>query len=355
MINQPLLDWYAINARHLPWREHSDPYAIWISEIMLQQTRVETVIDYFNRWMLAFPDIETLANASEQQVLKQWEGLGYYSRARNIYKTARILVQEYGSKLPADPHKLLKLPGIGRYTAAAIASIAFGLDQAALDGNIRRVLSRVFDISLPIGTPAAEKIFWQLAQQNLPPGKAGDYNQAIMDLGATICLPVHPRCSDCPLQKICLANKRGVQEERPVVPEKNPIPHYLVTAAILQRDNQFLLAQRPHNGLLGGLWEFPGGKQEENESLPEALKREILEELGCIIRVDEHFGTYRHAYTHFRVTLHVFFAEILQGEPQPIQAKQIVWVSVQQLSEFPMGKIDRQIAAQLQNFFLNSL
>ncbi len=347
MISQPLLEWYAVYARRLPWRDHPDPYAIWISEIMLQQTRVETVIDYFTNWMQAFPDIETLANSSEQDVLRQWEGLGYYSRARNIHKTARILQSEYDGQLPTDPQTLQKLPGIGRYTAAAISSIAFGMDQAALDGNIRRILSRIFDISLPIRTPAAEKLFWELAEENLPSGQAGDYNQALMDLGATICLPGKPRCLLCPLQQHCLAYKRGVQEQRPVIPEKKPIPHYIVIAAILQRDQRFLLAQRPAKGLLGGLWEFPGGKQEENETLPAALQREIMEELGCQISVGADFGEYQHAYTHFRVTLHAFFCSIVKGEPQAIEASQLAWVTLQQLSEYPMGKIDRRIAEQL--------
>ena len=351
MFSKPLLEWYSTNARQLPWRDHPDPYAIWISEIMLQQTRVETVIDYFNRWMQAFPDIESLANASEQDVLMQWEGLGYYSRARNIHKAAKIIKSEFDGKLPADPTKLQNLPGIGRYTAAAISSMAFGLDQAALDGNIRRILSRLFDISLPIRTPTAEKLFWELAETNLPPGKAGDYNQALMDLGATICLPGKPRCLLCPIQKHCLAFERGVQEQRPVMPEKKPLPHFIVTAAIMQNNHRFLIAQRPSKGLLGGLWEFPGGKQEQNESLPAALKREIQEELGCEINVGEHFGEYRHAYTHFRVNLHAFFCEIVKGEPQPLEATQITWCELHQLTEYPMGKIDRQIAEQLQNYY----
>jgi len=348
MISKPLLEWYAIHARQLPWRDHPDPYAIWISEIMLQQTRVDTVIDYFTNWMRIFPDIGTLANSSEQDVLRQWEGLGYYSRARNIHKAARILESEYDGHLPANPQTLQKLPGIGRYTAAAITSIAFGMDQAALDGNIRRILSRIFDISLPIRTPAAEKLFWELAEENLPGGQAGDYNQALMDLGATICLPGKPKCPICPLQQHCLAFERGVQEQRPVIPEKKPIPHYIVTAAILQRDQRFLLAQRPANGLLGGLWEFPGGKQEENETLPAALQREIMEELGCEISVETEFGQYQHAYTHFRVTLHAFLCSLIKGEPHPIEASQLAWVPLQQLSEYPMGKIDRQIAERLQ-------
>ena len=351
MISQPLLEWYAIHARQLPWRDHPDPYAIWISEIMLQQTRVETVIDYFNRWMQTFPDIQKLANSSEQDVLKQWEGLGYYSRARNIHKTARILQKDYSGRLPADPHKLQKLPGIGRYTAAAITSIAFGMDQAALDGNIRRVLSRIFDVSLPIRTPESEKLFWELADQNLPAGQAGDYNQALMDLGSSICLPSKPKCLICPLQKYCLAFERGVQEQRPVMPEKKPIPHYIVVAAILQRNQLYLLAQRPAKGLLGGLWEFPGGKLEAGETLPVALEREIMEELGSKIAIGEHFGEYQHAYTHFRITLHAFLCSLIEGEPQAIEASQIVWVRLEQLSDYPMGKVDRMISDQLSKKF----
>jgi A/G-specific adenine glycosylase len=347
MISQPLLEWYAIHARQLPWRDHPDPYAIWISEIMLQQTRVETVVDYFTNWMQTFPDIVTLANSSEQDVLRQWEGLGYYSRARNIHKTARILQSDFDGQLPADLQTLQKLPGIGRYTAAAITSMAFGMNQAALDGNIRRILSRIFDVSLPIRTPAAEKLFWELAEENLPPGQAGNYNQALMDLGATICLPGKPKCLLCPLQQHCLAFERGVQEQRPVIPEKKPVSHYIVTAAILEHNQHFLLAQRPANGLLGGLWEFPGGKQEENETLPEALQREIMEELGCEISVEAHFGEYQHAYTHFRVTLHAFICSLIKGEPQPIEASQLAWVRAEQLSDYPMGKIDRQIAETL--------
>jgi len=351
MISKPLLDWYAKNAREMPWRDHPDPYAIWISEIMLQQTRVDTVIDYFNRWMQVFPDIDSLANSSEQDVLKQWEGLGYYSRARNIHKTARILQTEYQSQLPADPQKLQRLPGIGRYTAAAITSIAFGKDEAALDGNIRRILSRVFDIDLPIRTPAAEKVFWDLAEKQLPPGRAGDYNQALMDLGATICLPGKPKCLLCPIQQHCLAFERGVQELRPVLPEKKPLPHHIVTAAIVYKDERYLLAQRPQNGLLGGLWEFPGGKQETQESLEEALQREIKEELDCEIQVLDHFGVYQHAYTHFRVTLHAYFCNIIKGEPKAIEASQLTWCSLDELTNYPMGKIDRQIAIQLQKNF----
>jgi A/G-specific adenine glycosylase len=348
-ISRALLNWYSANARRLPWRGHPDPYAVWVSEIMLQQTRVETVIPYFERWLQRFPTIQALASASQQEVLGTWEGLGYYSRARNLHRAAQEVLAEYGGVLPQSRQELEKLPGIGRYTAGAIASMAFGQDEAALDGNIRRVLSRLFAMRLPARSPAGEKRLWELAEENLPPGRAGDFNQALMDLGTAICTPQRPACPLCPLAEPCQARAEGSQEELPVLAEKKAIPHITVTAAVIQLDGKVLLARRPAHGLLGGLWEFPGGKQEPGEELIEALKREIREELGAEIRVGEPFGIYNHAYTHFKVTLHAFLCR-LAGDtlPTPLEASEIRWVGVAELREFPMGKIDRQIARRLQ-------
>jgi A/G-specific adenine glycosylase len=314
---------------------------------MLQQTRVETVIPYFERWMARFPTLATLAAASQQEVLLVWEGLGYYSRARNLHRTAQIIMQEHNGLVPSDIHQLRKLPGIGRYTAAAIASITFGLDEPALDGNIRRVLARVFNVSEDIHTSQGERRMWELAANNLPPGRAGEYNQALMDLGAMVCTPQSPACTDCPLAEICQAKALGIQEQRPVTAPKPVIPHYHVTAAILLRQGQVLIARRPSQGLLGGLWEFPGGKQQDGEDLPACLRREIDEELGAEIEVGEFFGAYRHAFTHFRITLHAFYCRLVSGEPRPIQAADLRWVQPQEMIEYPMGKVDRQIANQL--------
>ncbi len=344
-----LLSWYASHARQLPWRGHPDPYAVWVSEIMLQQTRVEAVVPYFERWMEAFPTVAALAAASLGDVLTAWEGLGYYSRARNLHKAARIICSEYDSELPRDAKKLRQLPGIGRYTAGAIASIAFGLDEAALDGNIRRVLARLFNVSEPARSPAGEKQLWVLAQTNLPAGQAGDYNQALMDLGATLCTPRAPDCPHCPLENQCQARLLGIQEERPVLKKKPIIPHYTVTAAVICRGELVLIAQRPLNGLLGGMWEFPGGKQQSGESLPGCLTREIQEELGTEVHVGERIGTYQHAYTHFRVTLHAFWCSLVNGgEPRPLEANELCWVRPAELTGYPMGKIDRQIAREIQ-------
>jgi A/G-specific adenine glycosylase len=343
-----LLDWYSKNARKLPWRNRPDPYAVWVSEIMLQQTRVETVLPYYDRWMSRFPTLESLAQASLREVLSIWEGLGYYSRARNLHRAAQQVMSEQGGKLPQEVKSLAKLPGIGRYTAGAIASIAFGEDAPALDGNIRRVLARVFNVDVPARSPEGERRLWELAEQYLPSGRAGDYNQALMDLGATICTPRSPGCPHCPLEDLCQARQLGIQEERPVLDTKAQVPHLTVTAAVIRRGGKVLIAQRPPKGLLGGMWEFPGGKVEEGENLQSCLRREIAEELGTSIKVGEGFGVYHHAYTHFKVTLHAFECTLADGEPQPIQPAGIAWVRPAELRDYPMGKIDRQIARRIE-------
>ena len=347
--SEKLLAWYAVYARELPWRGHPDPYAVWTSEIMLQQTRVETVIPYFQSWMEYFPSVFELAAAPQQDVLNLWEGLGYYARARNLHKAAQIIVRNFDGKLPRDAQILQTLPGIGRYTAAAIASIAFGQDEAALDGNIRRVLARVFNVAEPTRSNDGERLLWQLADDNLPLGFAGEHNQAIMDLGATICTPISPKCPDCPVADICKARELGNQEERPVKKTKPVVPHHTVTAAVIRRNGQVFIAQRPDKGLLGGMWEFPGGKIEPGEKLEDCLKREICEELGVDIAVGNPFGVYEHAYTHFKITLHAFECSLTKNTPTANEHTDIRWVKPTELDDFPMGKIDRQIAKRILN------
>jgi A/G-specific adenine glycosylase len=343
-----LLSWYARHARRLPWRDHPDPYAVWVSEIMLQQTRVETVIPYFERWMNRFPSLLELAAADLQDVLNQWEGLGYYSRARNLHRAAGMVMAEYGGELPHTAQELRRLPGIGRYTAGAIASLAFGQDEAALDGNIRRVLARVFNVSAPDQSPEGQRRLWELAEAHLPPGKAGDYNQALMDLGAAVCTPRRPDCPICPLQALCEAYALGLQEARPVRRPRPETPHYTVTAAVIRQNGRVLIARRPEDGLLGGLWEFPGGKVDAGETLPEGLQREIQEELDAQVEVGAALGVYRHAFTHFRITLHAFECRLRNGDrPVAREHTAINWVPVSELSDYPMGKVDRQIARRL--------
>lgn len=314
---------------------------------MLQQTRVNTVIPYFNRWMERFPDLKSLAEADGQEVLRMWEGLGYYSRARSLHKAARLVMDNYQGTIPRDPRTLERLPGVGTYTAGAIASIGYNERATALDGNIRRIYARLFDLALPLGTSQAEQALRQLAEVNLPTGNVGDYHEALMDLGSLVCVPQQPDCAACPLQRDCLAYRKGTVDERPVILKKEPIPHYTVTAAVMLRGPDLaLICQRPAKGLLAGLWEFPGGKQEKDETLEACLEREIMEELGVRIRINAEFGVYRHAYTHFRVTLHAFLCTALD-EPLAKEAQQLRWVPIASLTDYPMGKIDRQISRNL--------
>jgi len=343
-----LLTWYAAHARDLPWRGHPDPYAVWVSEVMLQQTQVATVKPYFARWMARFPTVEALAQADEQDILALWEGLGYYRRARALHRAAREVVAHYGGRLPDDPQTLQTLPGIGKYTAHALASLAFGRDVPVLDGNVKRVLARVFAVATPVDTAAGERALWVLAEAHLPRGKAADYNQALMDLGATVCTPRAPRCAVCPLETQCRARQSGNPEAFPKKRRRQRQPHYTVVAAVIRRaDGRVLIAQRPAEGLLGNLWEFPGGKVEQGETREQALKREIREELAVEIAVEAPFGVYRHAYTHFRVTLHAFLAQLECGTPRPLGVQAVRWVTPDALDAFPMGKIDRQIARRV--------
>jgi A/G-specific adenine glycosylase len=314
---------------------------------MLQQTRVDTVIPYYQRWMASFPTIQALAAAPLQQVLVAWEGLGYYRRARNLHHAAQLVVAEYNGKLPTKRKHLQQLPGIGRYTAAAVASIAFDQDEPALDGNIRRVLARVFEVREPIRSTNGEKQLWKLAADHLPPGKASAYNQALMDLGAMVCTPKAPDCGICPLADICSACTLGLQEELPVTQPPKDLPHHLVTAAVIQRGGCVLIAQRPFQGLLGGMWEFPGGKLQPGEDLVSCLQREIQEEMAATILVGEQLGVFRHAYTHFRITLHAFYCTLLSDEPRNLEHNALAWVGPATLSTYPMGKVDRQIAGIL--------
>jgi A/G-specific adenine glycosylase len=351
-LSSRLLAWYRDNQRTLPWRGPllGDAYAVWVSEIMLQQTRVETVIPYFERWMRLFPDVRTLAGASEQDVLNAWEGLGYYSRARNMHKAAKLVVDQHNGELPRDLDELRKLPGIGRYTVGAIASIAFNMDVSALDGNIKRVYARLFDVNEPADSPVGEKILWKLADENILKGQAGDYNQALMDLGAMICVPKNPRCLICPVMKLCKARQNGTQEQRPVMKPKKDVPHYVQVAGVIIKRGRVLLVQRPSKGLLGGMWEFPNGRVSGDpaKGLAKALKTgyklRLRVKRGANIENKKGLGVVQHAYSHFTVTVYPFECELLSMSKD----KNLKWVSMKELDDYPMGKIDRQIAHRIE-------
>ena len=266
-----------------------------------------------------------------------------------LLRTAKIIQHELGGEFPASVEGLLALPGIGKYTANAIASLVFDADVATLDANIRRVIARVFLMKKPARSPEGERDLWRYAQENVPHGKAGEYNQALMDVGATLCTPKKPLCNRCPLATLCEAHRKGVEESLPLLGSKPTIPHITVSAAAITNRSKVLIARRPSKGLLGGMWEFPGGKVESGESLEECLAREIKEELGAIITVGKSIGTFHHTYSHFKVTLHCFWCKKIEGEFRALHHEELTWVKPEDLRNFPMGKLDRTISKQLMN------
>lgn len=366
-----LLSWYDVNGRDLPWRrspgtacgEPVEPYAILLSEFMLQQTTVQAVFPYFKRWMSRYPTIEALAAADLEQVLRVWEGLGYYSRARNLHAAAREVFSRYGGVIPEDPANLKKLPGVGDYTAAAVASIAFGVRAAALDANNLRVLSRLL-------TCSEKKRITSVVSRIIPPNRPGDFNQALMDLGNSICTPKDPLCQVCPLSLWCRAYRNNRVEE---YPEKKPRTETIrVEAAIgiILDQDRVLVQKRPASGLLAGLWEFPGGKIGEaagrgdtgtrrrgekrlktnytsssSETPEEAVVREVCEETGLRIQVREKLGVFNHNYTQFRVKLHVFLCKRRSGTLDNTTAK---WVTLEELEGLPMPSVNRRIVRTLE-------
>ena len=301
-----LLSWYDAGHRPLPWRETRDPYAIWISEIMLQQTRAETVVSYYERFLARFPNVRALAQAPEEDVLKAWEGLGYYSRARNLQSAARKIVAEYGGSLPGTCAELRKLPGIGPYTAGAVASICFGERVAAVDGNVERVVARVFGVREDVTQPAVKRAVAQRAQCLVPPLCTGDFTNAMMELGATVCTPGAPRCLLCPVRALCDAFEKGDADQLPIKKKARPQRAMQMGVAVVCSGGRVLL-QRRSERLLGGLWVFPLFE----DAVTDKALSERLEALGVPVIYDAPLGTARHVFTHiiWEMTLHAFQAE----------------------------------------------
>jgi A/G-specific adenine glycosylase len=343
-----LLDWYDTAAARMPWRGCRDPYRIWLSEVMLQQTRVTTAEGYYNRFLDAFPNVQALAAAPLDEVLKCWEGLGYYARARNLHRLARLLVAEHDGQFPASADALRHLPGIGRYTAAAIASIAFNQPVAVLDGNVIRVLARLTDLPDDVTLTRIKQSLWELAGSLLPAERPGDYNQALMDLGRAICTPRRPACPVCPVRDFCLARARGDAELRPVKKAKAPSPQVRAVAAVLRdAGGRLLLVQRPAEGLLGGLWALPGGMAEGEESLGDCLRRSLRRDLGVDIEIGGEMAVATQEFTHFRMTLRAYACELRNGGPPASGSIAFAWVSPSDIPQYGMGKADRQIVDAL--------
>ncbi|BCS87468.1 A/G-specific adenine glycosylase [Pseudodesulfovibrio sediminis] len=312
-----LLDWYDANGRDLPWRQNPEPYAVWVSEIMAQQTQMDRVVGYYSRWMERFPDISTLARAREEDVLKMWEGLGYYSRARNMLKAAETVIQEYGGVFPAEFKTIQSLPGVGEYTAGAISSIAYGLPEPAVDANVLRVFSRVLDMEEPVrgksGKGRVEKVVCSL----IPPDRAGDFNQAIMELGALICSK-RPKCDRCPVQGHCKAYMANTVHQRPVLPAPQKTIRINMVTGVLVHDGKILIQKRKPDDVWPGLWEFPGGSIEAGETPQQAVAREYMEEVELSIMPEKKITTVTYTYTKYRVTMHCYLCRLDQAYREPV-------------------------------------
>jgi A/G-specific adenine glycosylase len=332
--------WFGTGDRDVPGRSESDPYRIWIAEIMAQQTRIATVRERYREFLDRFPNVRALAAADQSSVLKAWEGMGYYARARNLHRAARVLVDEFEGVLPADPSMLRSLPGIGPYTAGAIASIAFDRAEPAIDGNVRRVLSRAFDLERPTPGRLESEARRMLATDGVSPGAL---NQALMDLGGSVCLPRAPRCDGCPLAADCLAFSRGTQASRPGRKKRAEVPHHPIAVAVVRRKGRLLIGKRPEEGLLGGLWEFPGGKIENGETPRQAAARELREEMCIEAAIGRPIAVIPHAFSHFRITLHAFEADWTSGEPCGRAVTEWRWVRPEDLSAYAFPAANREI------------
>lgn len=351
---QKLLTWYDENKRDLPWRRSNNPYHIWISEIMLQQTRVDTVIPYYERFLDWFPTVQDLAIAPEERLLKAWEGLGYYSRVRNMQEAAQQIVAEFEGEFPHTYEGIFSLKGIGPYTAGAIASIAFGLPEPAVDGNVMRVLSRLFEVNLDIGIPANRKVFQTMMEMLIDPERPGDFNQALMDLGSDIEAPVNPRPEDSPVKEFSAAYLHGTMEKYPIkAPKKKPVPVYLYGLIIQDDQGQFLLEKNETSGLLAGFWhfplievgEFPDDEQlllfeiaENQVSFDLSPKESFEQDYDVVVDWQSvHFPQIQHVFSHRKWQIRLLYGQVVNATEMPKQ-EQVLWLHPDEFDNYPFAK-----------------
>ncbi len=343
-IRRGLLRWYDRHQRVLPWRagrgERADAYHVLVSEAMLQQTQVATVLPYFERFVSELPTLADLARADEQRVLRLWQGLGYYRRARHLHAAAKAIERDHGGRVPASVEELLKLPGVGRYTAGAIASIAFGKRAAILDGNVARVLARLFVIDRPVDDTSTKRVMWALAERLVPVRRPGDFNQAMMELGALVCVRAKPDCAACPLARLCEAQSQGRVAELPV-PAKRKAPmsvHHHVIA--IRRRGKWLFHQRPNDGLWSGMWQMPTAEHWSADAEPEQMARWVEERFGLKVQADDCVGGFIHQTTHRAIKFHVWNAEVLSGR---LRRGSGVWRRLDAVDDLPMSNPQRRV------------
>ncbi len=351
-LSDALAAWYQTHQRDLPWRDTGDPYKIWVSEVMLQQTQVETVKPYYRRFIRRFESVVKLSRARQQTVLKRWEGLGYYARARNLHAAARIVVSDFDGAIPDRMDHFRKLPGVGAYIGAAVMSIAFDQPFAVVDGNVKRVLARLFCEKAPVNESRGHPIFQKRADVLLDRTDPGRHNQAMMELGALICKPSAPQCGVCPVVSFCRAYEKKEVTQFPKRKPRKKIPVYPCAVGVILKGEKILLTKRPQKGLLGGLWEFPGGKIRPAESPMAACRREIREETGLIVKNMTALTQIKHTYTHFGIVMDVFGCRYLRGkvvlDDGPVDYR---WVTPRELSRYPMPKANLKFLPQLSQWY----
>jgi len=341
-LSRPLLSWFDTNKRVLPFRENNNPYNVWVSEVMLQQTKVETVIPYFNAWIQKFPNINAVADASEKHILKSWEGLGYYSRCRNFHRAAKIVVKEYNSIIPDTWDEFRSLPGVGDYTAGAVLSIAFNKDYVAIDGNVKRVMARL------TGRKKLSKYNQNYIKSSLnkhiDKKRPGDFNQALMELGACVCLPQKPKCFECPISKICSAYKNGSPTDYPIKEVKKKIPQYIFAGGIIRKENKILIQKRDSR-MLKGLWEIPMVRVSYDLDLTRVFKDYMLQEYGTTIKFRNILSQVDHTYSHFKMKLIIIDCSILSNIKNA--NKLYSWISILDIDDFAFHKANHKVFAKL--------
>ncbi len=367
-IQDTLLVWFQVNGRHwIPWKlkpdgtplesgEKISPYGIWIAEIMLQQTQLKVVMPYWKKWINRFPTLNDLAEAHEQDVLLVWQGLGYYSRAKRIHQTAKILIQKIGKNNTLDPavwptqiEEWMALPGIGKTTAGSIISSAYDLAAPILDGNVKRILSRL--IAFKSNSSKAENQLWELSQNLIHQKFPRNFNQALMDLGSIICTPRKPNCLSCPLKKFCLAYSLYDPEDFPIKKLKSNSPSNVIGIGVVFNDQkQVLIDQRLKNSSMGGMWEFPGGKKEIGENIETTIAREIQEELGIEVKVEDKLLSFDHLYSHKKLHFEVHICKWISGTPFPLASQQCRWVYPKEFSNYPFPAANTTIIKALNKY-----
>ncbi len=348
VIRNALLVWYRRSQRDLPWRKTTDPYKIWVSEVMLQQTQVKTVIPYYLDFIRTWPTLNDLASASDQAVLKKWEGLGYYARARNLHNACIRVARDMNGDIPVTFDGFRQLPGVGDYIASAVMSIAHGLPHAVVDGNVKRVLARLHCIDIPINQSSAHKHFKTQASALLGNADPGSFNQAVMELGALVCTPKNPNCAECPIQKACKAHDRQEVADFPKRLKKAPVPVHHIAIGVIRNNGRVLITRRQPTGLLGGLWEFPGGKVKAGESAEDACVREIKEETGLRVTIDSYLTQVKHAYTHFKIRMDVFYCSRHSDRVTLNGPVDHAWVSLEELPDFAFPKANLKFIPALE-------